>query len=70
MGLSSHYSSLLCWPLPDTHVCPQQNGSIPPTQTVFLQGLLKLNSVPLVSERTTPTERSPLVGKVSANFCE
>jgi hypothetical protein len=27
------------------------------------------NSVALVSERTIPTERQPLVGQVSANFC-
>jgi hypothetical protein len=31
---------------------------------------LKLNSVALVRERTIPTERLPLVGEVSANFCE
>jgi hypothetical protein len=30
---------------------------------------LKLNSVALVRERTIPTERSPPVGEVSANFC-
>jgi hypothetical protein len=29
----------------------------------------KLNSVALVRKRTTPTERPPLVGEVSANFC-
>jgi hypothetical protein len=29
----------------------------------------KLNSVALVRERTIPTERSQLVGEVSANFC-
>jgi hypothetical protein len=28
------------------------------------------NSVALVRERTTPTERPPLVGEVSANFSE
>jgi len=28
----------------------------------------KLNSVALVRERTIPTERSPPVGEVSANF--
>jgi hypothetical protein len=27
------------------------------------------NSVALVRERTIPTKRPPLVGKVSANFC-
>jgi hypothetical protein len=27
------------------------------------------NSVALVRERTIPTERPPLVGEVSANFC-
>jgi hypothetical protein len=30
--------------------------------------ILKLNSVARVRERTIPTERSPLVGEVSANF--
>jgi hypothetical protein len=29
----------------------------------------RIDSVPLVRERTIPTERPPLVGKVSANFC-
>jgi hypothetical protein len=29
----------------------------------------KLNSVALVRKRTIPTERPPLVGEVSANFC-
>jgi hypothetical protein len=29
----------------------------------------KLNSLALVRERTIPTERPPLVGEVSANFC-
>jgi hypothetical protein len=28
-----------------------------------------LNPVALVSKRTIPTERPPLVGEVSANFC-
>jgi hypothetical protein len=31
--------------------------------------LAELNSVALVRKRTIPTERLPLVGKVSANFC-
>jgi hypothetical protein len=31
--------------------------------------LTKLNSVVWVHERTIPTERPPLVGEVSANFC-
>jgi hypothetical protein len=30
---------------------------------------LKLNSLALVRERAIPTERPPLVGEVSANFC-
>jgi hypothetical protein len=30
---------------------------------------LKLNSVALVRKRTIATERPPLVGEVSANFC-
>jgi hypothetical protein len=29
----------------------------------------KQNSVALASKRAIPTERSPLVGEVSANFC-
>jgi hypothetical protein len=29
----------------------------------------KRNSVALVRERTIPTERAPLVGEVTANFC-
>jgi hypothetical protein len=29
----------------------------------------KLNSVALVRERTIPTERPPLIGEVSADFC-
>jgi hypothetical protein len=32
-------------------------------------GTKKLNSVAWVRERTVPTERPPLVGEVSANFC-
>jgi hypothetical protein len=31
--------------------------------------LNELNSVAWVRERTTPTERPPLVGEVSDNFC-
>jgi hypothetical protein len=27
------------------------------------------NSVALIRERITPTERPPLVGEISANFC-
>jgi hypothetical protein len=32
-------------------------------------GIKKTNSVALVRERTMTTERPPLVGEVSANFC-
>ena len=32
-------------------------------------GITKLNSVALVRKRTIPTERTPPVGEVSANFC-
>jgi hypothetical protein len=36
----------------------------------FINILLKSdNSVALVRKRTIPTERPPLVGEVSANFC-
>jgi hypothetical protein len=31
--------------------------------------LKKLNFVALVRKRTMPTERPPLVGEVSANYC-
>jgi hypothetical protein len=30
----------------------------------------KLNSVAVARKRTIPTERPPLVGEVSANFCK
>ena len=36
---------------------------------VYLHFLYNKNSVALVRERTIPTERPPLVGEVSANFC-
>jgi hypothetical protein len=36
---------------------------------VPVQDPLLTNSVALVRERTIPTERPPLVGEVSANFC-
>jgi hypothetical protein len=36
----------------------------------FMDGLKLHNSVALVRERTIPTELPPLVGEVSANFCE
>jgi hypothetical protein len=35
----------------------------------IVTGRTKLNSVPLVGERTIPTERPSLVGEVSANPC-
>jgi hypothetical protein len=35
----------------------------------LLPGGIPANSVALVRERTIPTERPPLVGEVSANFC-
>jgi len=35
----------------------------------YIKLKLKLNSVALVRTRTIPTERLPLVGEVSANFC-
>ena len=37
--------------------------------TLSVDTLTKLNSMALVRERTIPTERSPPVGEVSANFC-
>jgi hypothetical protein len=42
--------------------------------TILLLPLLKyihsaVSAVALVSKRTIPTERPPLVGEVSANFC-
>jgi hypothetical protein len=33
------------------------------------EAIKKLNSVAWVRERTMPTERPPLVGELSANFC-
>jgi hypothetical protein len=41
------------------------------TSHAFFQDLLTTNnSVVLVREHTIPTKQPPLVGKVSANFCE
>jgi hypothetical protein len=39
------------------------------TKHYNLQKTKKLNSLALVRERTISTERPPLVGEVSANFC-
>jgi hypothetical protein len=40
------------------------------THQALYQTKLKLNSVAWVREWTVPTERPPLVGEISANFCE
>jgi hypothetical protein len=39
------------------------------TSSLLLLLLLLLNSMALVREGTIPTERQPLVGEVSVNFC-
>jgi hypothetical protein len=36
---------------------------------IMMMKIKKLNSVALVRKRTIPTERPPLVGEVSDNFC-
>jgi hypothetical protein len=41
----------------------------PGTELVPTKTKKKLNSMVRVRERTIPTERSPLVGEVIANFC-
>jgi hypothetical protein len=38
-------------------------------QNVYKPSDLKQNSVALVRDRTVPTERTPLVGEGSTNFC-
>jgi hypothetical protein len=43
------------------HVCLHTEGE--------QNNVKKLNSVPLVAEKTTPTESSSPVGDVSGNFC-
>jgi hypothetical protein len=57
--------------LTDTHTChPDCGTSI--TQTAVNDNdndNNNNNSMALVSEQTIPTERPPLVGEVSANFC-
>jgi hypothetical protein len=53
-GLSSQQ-----WPYSLTYQYPLWSYSL----------LIKLNSVAWVRERTIPTERPPLVGGVSVNFC-
>jgi hypothetical protein len=57
----------------DFSVFKYSDGSVPcptrPPEDLPLSQVLKLNSVASVRERTIPTERPPLVGEVSANFC-
>jgi len=36
---------------------------------IYIYIYIKLNSVALVRTRTLPTERPPLVGEFTANFC-
>jgi uncharacterized RmlC-like cupin family protein len=44
--------------------------AIPPSVPhIHKDNNIKLNSVAVVRKRTTPTERPPLVGEVSANLC-
>jgi hypothetical protein len=63
-------STLKYFPVPLIHFL---NLSYIYLLTSFLQSpfpiYLKKNSMVLVRERTMPTERPPLVGEVSANFC-
>ena len=44
-------------------------SSITAVPIFFFIYFVRPNSVTLVRERTTPTERPPPVGEVSANFC-
>jgi len=45
------------------------NSVVAEVEVLNVKKKTKLNSVALVRERTIPTERPPLVGEVSANFC-
>jgi hypothetical protein len=48
---------------------PQNNWATAYVVGVHVTSEIKLNSMVWVRERTIPTERSPLVGEVIANFC-
>jgi hypothetical protein len=54
---------------PITYLSKAFNKTYPTINLKCASSKLKLNSVALVRKRTTPTERPPLVGEVSANFC-
>jgi hypothetical protein len=45
------------------------NGGLITTTTTFIIIIILTYSVALVRKRTIPTEKPPLVGEVSANFC-
>jgi hypothetical protein len=46
--------------------CTEQHQPVHTTPSYLTK---KTNSMALVRERTIPTERPPLVGEVSVNFC-
>jgi hypothetical protein len=52
-----------------TYLEAPNNNSFIEKADVETETKTKLNSVALVSKRTIPTERPPLVGEVIANFC-
>jgi hypothetical protein len=62
----SCYGTVLIW----IHIsATHHNHIIRETVTKLQEFIKKKNSVALVRKRTTPAERPPLVGEVSANFC-
>jgi hypothetical protein len=45
------------------------NSCLPYSLSATILPLTKLNSVSFLRKQTIPTERPPLVGEVTANFC-
>jgi hypothetical protein len=61
------YQFLILQVLFSLNTIPQNSDLV--QYTLHYKLLIKLNSVALARERTIPTERPPLAGEVSANFC-
>jgi len=51
------------------HIFHELQHSLTRLQHRYYDVTILINSVALVRERTIPTERPPLVGEVSTNFC-
>jgi hypothetical protein len=53
----------------ETHLTEKNYIKLPRYKVYHINYPTGTNSVALICERTIPTERPPLVGKVSVNFC-